>query len=634
MRKILMLLPLLVLTILAFSQTTEVTGTVTDSKGSPIPGATVRVKGTRTGTSTDAMGNFKLNVTSKAVLTVSGVGFEAQEFTVGDAANITISLKQIDASLSEVVVTALGVRRDKRMVSYSTQEVSGAALEASKQTNIVNALDGKVSGVQVTNSSGMPGSSARIIIRGTSSLQGDNTPLFVIDGVPMDNSEAGNPDGSLSAGGTANRGIDIDPNIVESVTVLKGAASTAIYGSSGSRGAVLITTKNGQYGNRSGKPTVSFSSSYSIDKANLPELQKQWGQGLNGIYTNGNIEGHINSYSWGPKVDTLQVNGAPVRNIQSLKDVFHVTGQVTTDNNLSVSGFNDRSSYVVSYSYLKTDGTEPTTNFIRNSFFTKYTTAITKTLSLTTQFNYIHSDNQRVLEGNGLASPFWTVLAAPITWNPFPIVNADGTQQLYRSAARNNPYWLLANSGTIEKVDRLIPVVNLTYNPLPWLNITERAGADIYNDQLNYHENTGVVEGTPAFEAGRVYGRTNQQLNFNNDLIIHAKKDFSSDFFGDLLVGNNILTNYSNSNFVQGTGLSIPALYNIGNATNVTSSYSYADKRKVGFYAQASAEWRKMLTLSLTGQEYDGTSVLTIGHNFYTYGSASCRLYLYRGRCI
>ena len=142
MRKILMLLPLLVLTILAFSQTREVTGTVTDPKGSPIPGATIRIKGTRTGTSTDAMGNFKLNVTSKTVLTVSGVGFQTQEFTVGDAATLTISLKQIDASLSEVVVTALGVRRDKRMVSYSTQAVSGEALEGAKTDNIINALDG------------------------------------------------------------------------------------------------------------------------------------------------------------------------------------------------------------------------------------------------------------------------------------------------------------------------------------------------------------------------------------------------------------------------------------------------------------------------------------------------------------
>ena len=615
-----MLLPLLVLTILAFSQTREVTGTVTDPSGTPVPGATIRLKGTRTGTSTDAMGNFKINVSPKAVLTVSGVGFQAQEFTVGDAATLTISLKQIDASLSEVVVTALGVRRDKRMVSYSTEAVSGEALVGAKTDNIINALDGKVAGVQINNSSGMPGSSTRITIRGTSSLLGENRPLFVIDGLPMDISENGNPDGTLGAGGTSDRGIDIDPNIVENITVLKGGAATALYGSSGSRGVVMITTKNGNYGNRSGKPTVSVSSSYSTIKANLPELQKQWGQGVNGVYTNGNIEGNINSYSWGPKVDTLHVNGALVKTYDPLK-MYFVTGH-TTDNNVSVSGFNDRSSYVASYSYLKTDGTEPTTNFIRNAFFTKYTTAITKQLTLTTQFNYIHSDNNRVEEGNGLASPLWTVLAAPITWNPFPYLNPDGTQQLYRSAARNNPYWLLNNTGLAEKVDRFIPVVNLIYNPLHWLSVTERFGGDIYNDQLNFHENTGVVEGTTSYEGGRVYSQQIQQANFNHDFIVDAKKDFSPDFFGDILVGNNIVSDYSNNNFVQGTGLSIPGLYNVQNATNVSSRYNYYKRRKVGFYAQASAEWKKMLTLSLTGR-YDGTSVLSVDHNFYTYGAAS-----------
>ena len=359
--------------VLAFAQTREVTGTITDPNGLPIPGATVAVKGIKGGTSTDANGKFTIHIAGNALLLVSGVGFETQEFKVGDSPTVTISLKQTDASLSEVVVTALGVRRDKRMLAYSTQEVTGTALLETKQGNIVNALDGKIAGVQITNSSGMPGSSTRITVRGNSSLQGDNTALFVIDGVPMDNTEAGNPDGSLSAGGTSNRAIDIDPNIIESITVLKGAAATALYGSSGSKGVVMITTKNGQYGNRSGKPSVSLSSSYSIDKANLPEMQHEWSQGLNGVYTNGNIEGDYNSYSWGAKVDTLQVNGAPVKTYNPLK-MFFQTGH-TFDNNVSVSGFNDRSSYVASYSYTKTDGTEPTTNFIRNSFFAKYVTA-------------------------------------------------------------------------------------------------------------------------------------------------------------------------------------------------------------------------------------------------------------------
>jgi len=600
---------------LAFAQTRTVSGTITDANGLPVPGATVAVRGVKGGTSTDANGKFTIHITGNALLIVSGIGFETQELRVGDSPNVMIVLKQGNSSLSEVVVTALGIRRDKRLLTYSTQEVGGDALVGAKQDNVVNALDGKIAGVQINNSSGMPGSSTRIVIRGVSSLEGNNTALFVIDGVPMDNSEIGNPDGSLGAGGTSNRAIDIDPNIIESITVLKGAAATAIYGSDASRGAVLITTKNGQ--GKNGKPTISASSSYSWANAILPERQYTWAQGTDGQYVNGNIEGTVSSTSWGPKMDTLTVNGKPAPFYNPLK-MFFQTGH-TTDNNVSVSGASEKSNYVASYSYLKTDGTEPTTNYIRNAFFVKYTTAISKQFSLTTQFNYIHTDNNRTLDGNSLASPLWTVLSAPVSWNPYPITNPDGTQQLYR-AARNNPYWLLANTHLLDKTDRLIPVVNLTYTPLSWLSVTERLGGDMYTDILTYHENTGIEDGNNY--DGRVYAQTVPVQNFNNDIIVHAKKDFSNNFFGDLILGNNILTRYNSNTLTTGIGLSVPGFYNISNASTVTSSYNYYETRKVGFYGQATGEYKKMLTLSLTGR-YDGSSLLTQAKQFYTYGSAS-----------
>jgi len=611
-----MLLTMLVCgSMLAFAQTRTVSGTITDANGLPVPGATVAVRGVKGGTSTDANGKFTIHITGNALLIVSGIGFETQELRVGDSPNVMIVLKQGNSSLSEVVVTALGIRRDKRLLTYSTQEVGGDALVGAKQDNVVNALDGKIAGVQINNSSGMPGSSTRIVIRGVSSLEGNNTALFVIDGVPMDNSEIGNPDGSLGAGGTSNRAIDIDPNIIESITVLKGAAATAIYGSDASRGAVLITTKNGQ--GKNGKPTISASSSYSWANAILPERQYTWAQGTDGQYVNGNIEGTVSSTSWGPKMDTLTVNGKPAPFYNPLK-MFFQTGH-TTDNNVSVSGASEKSNYVASYSYLKTDGTEPTTNYIRNAFFVKYTTAISKQFSLTTQFNYIHTDNNRTLDGNSLASPLWTVLSAPVSWNPYPITNPDGTQQLYR-AARNNPYWLLANTHLLDKTDRLIPVVNLTYTPLSWLSVTERLGGDMYTDILTYHENTGIEDGNNY--DGRVYAQTVPVQNFNNDIIVHAKKDFSNNFFGDLILGNNILTRYNSNTLTTGIGLSVPGFYNISNASTVTSSYNYYETRKVGFYGQATGEYKKMLTLSLTGR-YDGSSLLTQAKQFYTYGSAS-----------
>ncbi len=599
---------------IAFAQTHEISGTVKDETGDPVIGVTVRLKGTNIGVATNLVGYFKINVPANATLTINALGYESKEVNVSEGQVFSIILKSSNTALTEVVVTALGVKREKRTLTYATQEVSGAALVDAKQDNLVNALAGKVAGVQITNSSGMPGSSAQVLIRGNSTLFGDNTALIVIDGVPVDNSEAGNPGGPLGNGGTTNRGGDIDPNIIETINVLKGAAATALYGSAGSRGVVLITTKNGA--GKNGKPVITFSSSYSFDSPILPKFQDEYAQGFNGQYINGNIEGNYSSYSWGPLIDTLKVNGQPVQKRNNVKDFFK-TGH-TTDNNFSISGSTDKSNYLVSYSYLRTDGTEPTTNYIRNSFFTKYSSKLLDNLTLTTQFNFITADNHRLLEGNGLSNPLWTIYAAPISWNPLPTTNPDGTQQLYR-LSRNNPYWLLANTGLQDNTDRVLPVVNLTYNPLKWLTITERLGADMYINNTDYHENIGVVGGDGL---GQLYTRENQFMQFNNDLIIEARKDLSKDFTIDAILGNNIFSNYNNSNYVHGADLSVPGFYNISNTNNVTASYASYLKRKLGFYAQANLEYKRMLTLAVTGR-YDGTSVLSSDKQFYPYGSAS-----------
>jgi TonB-linked SusC/RagA family outer membrane protein len=594
---------------MAFAQTRSVSGTIKDDTGAPIPGVTVKVKGSRQGVGTNGLGFFKIDVAADATLVATALGYETQEFTPKDGQSVSITLKSSNTALTEVVVTALGVKREKRTLTYATQEVSGAALVDAKQDNLINALDGKVAGVQVTNTSGMPGSSAQILIRGNSTLFGDNTALLVVDGVPIDNTEAGNPGGALGNGGTTNRGSDIDPNIIESINVLKGSAATALYGSAGSRGVVLITTKSGLGHGGSGKPVINFSTSYSFENPILPKFQDEYAQGLNGQYLTSA------STSYGPKIDTLRVNGQPVQKRDNVKDFFN-TGH-TTDNNLSISGFGDKSSYLVSYSYLKTDGTEPSTNYIRNSFFTKYTTKLADNLNLTTSFNYINVANHRLPEGNGIGNPLWTVYAAPISWNPFPITNPDGSQQVYRTG-RNNPYWLVANSGLQDNTNRVLPVINLAYTPLKWLTVTERLGGDIYFDNTGYHENTGDAEN----DLGSVWTRDNQFMQFNNDLIIEARKALNRDFTIDAILGNNIFSQYTTSNYVHGAQLSVPGLYNISNTNSVTSSYGSALYRKLGFYAQANLEYKRMLTIAVTGR-YDGSSVLSTNKQFYPYGSAS-----------
>ncbi|MBC9930739.1 SusC/RagA family TonB-linked outer membrane protein [Chitinophaga qingshengii] len=601
----------------AYAQTRTITGRVTDAKdGSPLPGVNIVIKGTTKGTITGPDGNFKIEAPTGASLVFSFVGYANQTVVTDASSNaLTVALKNSNQSLNELVVTALGIKRDKRTLTYATQEVKGASIVEAKQNNLVNALSGKVAGVQITNSSGMPGSSARIVIRGNSSLTGDNQALVVIDGIPMDNGEAGNPDGSLSGGGTSNRAADIDPNIIESINVLKGSAATALYGSAAAKGAIIITTKNGM-GASTGKPTVSVSSSYSFENPILPSFQSKYAQGTGGKYVDGNA-GKLSSTSWGPLMDTLKVNGVAVPKRDNVKDFFR-TGH-TTDNNVSVSGFGEKSNYLVSYSFLKTNGTMPNTDYSRHALFAKYGTELAKNLHLTMQFNYILSDNHRLLEGNSLASPLWTIYAAPISWNPFPTTKADGTQQVYR-AARNNPYWLVDNTGLRDRTNRIIPVINLSYSPLSWLTVTERFGADMYVNNTDYHENMGIIGS--ASPDGRMYKRDIQYQQFNHDLIVQARKNFGDDWTTDIVLGNNILFNYNNNSYTEGVGLSVPGLYTPDNANAVSSSYHLYRNRKVGFYAQANVEWRKMLTLAVTGR-YDGSSVLSKDKQFYPYGSVS-----------
>jgi len=624
MRKTLSVITMLLLiTALATAQNREITGKVSDSTGNAVSGATIKIKGLKGGVSASVDGAFRISAPQNGTLVISAVGFETQEVRLGAGSTIDVQLHTAGSRvLNEVVVTALGIKREKRELTYSTQELKGETLVAAKTDNLVNSLAGKVSGVQISNSTGMPGSSSRIVIRGATSLVGDNQPLFIVDGIPIDNSEAGaidatggGPDNTaLSQGSGSNRAIDIDPNIIETMTVLKGAAATALYGSAAARGAIIITTKMGI---KSSKPQVSLSSSYSWNTPYYMPFQDKYAQGTGGKYVDGN-NGQFASTSWGPLIDTLRVNGQPVKKYNPQK-LFFRTGH-TTDNNISVSGAGDKSRYMISYSYLKTDGIMPHTDFARHSVFGKFSNQITDKITATVQINYISSVNNRVEEGNGLTSPLWTVFAAPISWNPFPTTNPDGTQRLYR-VGRNNPYFLLDNTGFVSTVNRFLPVATLVYNATPWLSITERIGADIYTDQSTYHESNLVNLGVFNNNGG-VTNRTQTFRQFNNDLIVELHKNLTDDLFGSLTVGTNLFS--QNSEFYQqiGIGQTVADFYNISSMSSTTSSDILSKYRKVGYYAQANLEYKKMLNLALTGR-YDGSSVLASNKNYYPYGSAA-----------
>lgn len=591
----------------AFSQTKRITGTVRDDAGAFVPGSTIMVKNSPgQGAVSGPDGRFGLAVAPGAVLVVSAIGFEKKEITVGDQASLDIRLGQQNSALGEIVVTALGIRREKRQLTYSTQEIKGEVLTTTKEPGLLNAMTGRVSGVQITSSTGQPGSSSRIVIRGSSSLLGDNQALIVLDGVPINNDETGN----AGAGAGISRLSDIDPAIIESINVLKGSAASALYGSRAARGVVMITTKNGGVNKQ---PTVTFNSQYSLEKAIYPEIQEKYALGENGVFFNG--EDKKTSLAWGPLIDTLKVNGAPVYRRNPMKDFFR-TGQTFT-NSISVDGGSAKSSYFVSYSYLNQQGIVPTTNNKRHSLFAKYGTQVTDKINVNFQLNYTSGTNQRMPEGYDLVSPLWTLYTAPLTWNPLPYLDQNDNQRVFRYS-RNNPYWALYNIRNNSRINRFIPLVTLSYNPLKWLSITERLGADIYAEQVKYYE----APSSALITTGAITDRNNTFRQFNHDLIIEARKDFGTDWNASLLLGNNVLSTYTQTMEIQGTGIAINNFDNVSNAERQVSTEEHFLTRKVGFYAQANMEYRKMLNLSLTGR-YDGSSVLAHDRNFYPYGSAS-----------
>ncbi|SEN61712.1 TonB-linked outer membrane protein, SusC/RagA family [Mucilaginibacter gossypiicola] len=588
-----------------YAQTVTLKGKVTDEKGEPIAGASVKIKNTNVGSVTNAGGLYNLNYTGQGTLIVTAIGFTAQEVKLTGQAQVNIALVEDNKVLNEVVVTALGIKRDKRILTYSSQEIKSESLAQSKEPNLVNAIAGKVAGVQVTSSSGTPGSSARIVIRGGSSFFGTNEPLMVIDGVPVDNSETGN----LNTGPGTNRIADIDPSIIASMNVLKGAAATALYGSKGANGVVIITTKNGALNK---KPLITFSSDFSFENPLLPQIQSKYSLGTNGIYYDGVT--NKTSTSWGAEMDTLKINGQPAK-VYNQSDLFFKTGH-TYNNTVNIGGGGNNSTYLVSYSNFNQQGTVPTTKFLRNTFFAKYSAQVLKNLNTTFQLNYSNSQNDRLPEGYALESPVWTVFTAPVSYNLQPYLNADGTQRLYRFS-RNNPYWVLDNIKNHSSVNRFLPTFTADYKPLPWLTITERFGADVYTEMDRYHESTQSVSNPN----GRLVDNNTTYRQYNNDLLLSANKQFG-DFNVDVILGNNLISTYSENTYANGVGLTVPGLYNMASASTVNYSESSTLQRKIGFYLQSNIEYKRFLLLSLTGR-YDGNSVLSTDHNFYPYGSAA-----------
>ncbi len=623
----------------AFAQDRTVKGKVTDAEdGSGLPGVNVLVKGTTTGAVTDIDGNYSISLASSTggVLIFSSIGYITQEIEIGSQSTINLALVLNTKELEEVVITAVGIERERKALGYSVETVGGEDLQNARETNLVNSLAGKVSGVQITNSGGQAGASSRIVIRGTSSFLGNNQPLFVIDGVPVDNTQTfgggqnnangtGTGDSPLFFGGTSNRAVDIDPANIETISVLKGASATALYGTRAANGVVVITTKGGKKGSG---PKLSYGFNYGTSEARLPALQDTYAQGLNGQYRSGLPGGTRGSTSWGPRLDTLRLdangeydpNGTLAPKFNNPEDFFR-TGK-TFDHNVAISGGTSNSSYFVSYSNKSEEGIVLNNDFNRHNFLAKFSSSLGDKLDVTTSINYIKTDIESITEGNGRQSYLWALYGAPISYNlrgdgPTDYLNPDGTQRLYRTA-RNNPYFLADNNGLQSAVNRFLPNLTLSYKFNDWLTVTNRMGADIYTDRRDYIEVNGTI-GT--FPTGRVYDDVNQYRQINNDLLIRANKRFG-DFGLDVIVGNQINDISTDRLYTQGVDLSVPGFENLSNASTITTVQRTTQQRLVGVYASAGVDYKNIVFLTATARN-DWSSTLPLENNSFFYPSVS-----------
>jgi TonB-linked SusC/RagA family outer membrane protein len=616
MRKLLLLATILSMVVLpsfAFSQSRQVSGTVTDDRGNPLSSVSVVQRGTGNGTTTDDRGNFTITVTgANPVLQVSFVNMATQDVPVTSSSSYTIRLAPAGA-MSEVVVTAMGIRREKKALGYSTQEVRGDDLVNTRQTNIVNALRGKTAGVQINSGGGAPGQGSRIIIRGIKSLDPnkDNQPLFIIDGIQMDNSTTSvNTAGSLR--GLSNRAADINPDDVESISILRGGAATALYGQAGSNGVVVITTKSA----RSGKMRIGFTSTYGIDEVNkFPEVQMKFSQGQNSTYDRNEF-----FPSWGPTVEAAKALD-PTHPDQ----LFHHYARAYQQGNqfrntLNLSGGNENALLTSSASYSKTNGVIPNSDFKNISARVGAQFKISDKIRFNPTVYYINSGGLRVN-----ADRFNESLSY---WSPRHDVQdyrkEDGTMKTY--GTQNNPIYATKTNNFRDDVNRLIGTGDLTYSPVSWLDLNYKIGMDYVSD-IRRHTAPG-----PLGLVGEIQhqdnglGFVNQDRLNNRILTSNAmatfKYDWSSDFNTVLRVGNEVRERKYSRLSSTGSELDVPTLLTVNNA-KVRNTTEYNELyRIVSGYGDLTLGWKNFLFLNVTGRN-DWSSTLPSGFNSFFYPSAS-----------
>ena len=635
MKKILQLTVLLTLMLvqITFAQDRQVKGKVTDeTTNAGLPGVAVKVKGTTKGTTTDSDGNYKINVAEKGILIFSSVGFGTKEMPVGSGTEINVGLAESTNNIDEVVVTALGISRDKKALGYSVQKIEGKDLTVARETNVVNSLAGRIAGVVINRTSGGPGSSSRVVIRGERSLLGNSQPLYVVDGVPINNAQPGQT--GEFGGSDAGDGIgNLNPDDIESMDVLKGGAAAALYGSLGQNGVIMITTKKGTANKGLG---VTYGLNFTSDSPLTNRAyQSQYAQGnivnTNGVFSFNYIPNA--ETTWGPLMTGQTVKDWAGRdyalsNQDHAKAFFQNANAIT--HSLSVSGGNAQSQVYFSATNLNNNGLVPNNNLNRTSMTLRLTHKLSEKLSMDAKMNYIYQNIvNRPAGGEDAGNVFSNILRMPIniptsTLQDYEIITGGRpTPNFFGSTLLMNSYFLANRIRPEEIRNRFIGLLSTKYQFTSDLFLQLRAGLDTYFD----NNERKVFAGTPAFLSNNTtngdYRTDIRRVSIlNADFLLAYKKNVTKDFSLGLTAGGNIRKDVISSSIQAAGGLDIANLFTVTNGLNRTNSQNYEPKEVQSLYGTGQLGYKEMLYLDLTARN-DWSSTLPADALSYFYPSVT-----------
>ncbi|MFC3364877.1 SusC/RagA family TonB-linked outer membrane protein [Pedobacter fastidiosus] len=602
----------------AIAQQITVTGKVSSTDG-PIPGVSIRVKGTTVVAQTNGDGNFSIKALQTDVLIFSYIGYKTVERPIGANTTINVSLAGDAGNLDEVVVTALGQRVVKKSLGTSQQEVKGQDLADTQRENFINALQGRIAGVEVTSSSGVPGASSSITIRGVSSISGSNQPLFVVDGLPIDNktlnTSAFYSDNS-STTAFSNRGVDftnraadINPEDIESLVVLKGPEAAALYGIDAANGAIVITTKRG----KSGKGSINYSNSFRIEKTSAkPEIQSVYGLGTGGVATAGTLQ------YFGPAY-------APGTVLYDNIDGFFQTA-LTQKHNISFDGGGQDMSYRISSSYTAQNGVVPNSDYDRFTLNGSTNGKVNDWLKVDLTMNYTYAVNNQPFKGSG--GPLIGLLLWPQEDDARNYLTSAGTRRKFATATDltsevENPYFNV-NKNKINSIqNRITSNFGFTITPVKWLNLKSNIGFDVYANKNLLLSHPESSRGFSKQGIMDVANDNTRNINIQN-LLNLTKQKITSDLSFDATLGNAIQDLKSSVDAQYGEGFLDPNFISINNTTTTlrNAKSSISQRRLFSLFGRATLNYKDYLYITATGRN-DWTSTIPLGENSFFYPSVS-----------